>query len=163
MIRLLLGAAGSSAVFLVAAAQVPNHARIPVSAVVPGATVTQRFGCTPVVLEPFDPNCASRHFHTGIDLAAPEGTKVYSATGGIASTGLATDGCGLFVAVAPERDERVVYCHLSVRRVADGESVSAGDLIGLVGATGLATGPHVHLQVDVDGLPVDPEVFLARP
>jgi murein DD-endopeptidase MepM/ murein hydrolase activator NlpD len=65
--------------------------------------------------------------------------------------------------VAPERDERVVYCHLSVRRVADGESVSAGDLIGLVGATGLATGPHVHLQVDVDGLPVDPEVFLARP
>jgi len=160
VIRLLLGAAGSCVVVLVAATQVPSHQRLPVAGVVPGAVVTQRFGCTTLVVEPFDPSCPSRHFHTGVDLAAAEGTPVYSATGGSASTGLATDGCGLFVAVSLERDVRVVYCHLSELRIADRAAVTPGDLIGLVGATGLATGPHLHLQVDVGGSPVDPEVFL---
>jgi murein DD-endopeptidase MepM/ murein hydrolase activator NlpD len=44
--------------------------------------------------------------------------------------------------------------------VSAGQQVAPGQLIGLVGATGLATGPHVHLQVDVDGVPVDPVSFL---
>jgi murein DD-endopeptidase MepM/ murein hydrolase activator NlpD len=54
----------------------------------------------------------------------------------------------------------VIYCHLSAFRVASGQQVSPGEVIGLVGATGLATGPHVHLQIDIDGVPVDPASFL---
>ena len=56
---------------------------------------------------------------------------------------------------------RILYCHLSEWRVSSGQEVTPGELIGLVGATGLATGPHVHLQVDVDGTPVDPATFLS--
>jgi murein DD-endopeptidase MepM/ murein hydrolase activator NlpD len=161
MIRILAIGAVALVGWLVAATQVPSHVRLPVGAVVVGATVTQGFGCTYLELEPFDPNCPSRHFHTGIDLAAPAGTEVYSATEGTAVTGYDPAGAGNFVAVRVDAHVRVVYCHLSAFRVTSGQVVSPGELIGLVGATGLATGPHVHLQVDVDGVPVDPVTFLA--
>ena len=148
------------ATWLVAATQVPNHMRLPLAGVVPGAVVTQPFGCTELDLEPYDPACFSRHFHTGIDLAAPEGSPVYSATDGTAYIGYDPMGAGNFVAVRVDPHVRIVYCHLSAYRVSDGESVTAGQQVGLVGATGLATGPHVHFQVDVDGKPVDPAAFL---
>jgi len=122
--------------------------------------VTQPFGCTDVDLEPYDPTCPTRHFHTGIDLAASEGTPVYSATDGTAHTGSDPMGAGNFISVVVDAHVRVVYCHLSAFRVGSGQQVAPGQLIGLVGATGLATGPHVHLQVDVDGVPVDPASFL---
>ena len=146
---------------LAAAAHVPSHARLPVQAVVVGALVSQPFGCTTLALEPFDPFCPGLHIHTGIDLAAPLGTDVHSATAGTAFLGYDSAGAGNFVVVAVDAHVRVLYCHLSAFRVRPGESVTPGQVIGLVGATGLATGPHVHLQVNVDGSPVDPAVFLA--
>jgi|SRR5579864_5821030 len=160
MIRILVIAALGVVTWLVAAAQVPSHVRLPVEGVVVGAVVTQPFGCTDVDLEPYDPACPKRHFHSGIDLAAPEGTAVNSATDGTAWTGYDPMGAGAFVSVVVDAHVRIVYCHLSAIRVAVGQQVAAGQLIGLVGATGLATGPHVHLQVDVDGVPVDPVSYL---
>jgi murein DD-endopeptidase MepM/ murein hydrolase activator NlpD len=160
VIRVLAIGGLGVATWLVAATQVPSHVRLPVDRVVVGAVVTQRFGCTDVDLEPYDPTCPTRHFHTGIDLAAPEGTAVYSASVGTAHTGYDPMGAGDFVSVVVDAHVRVVYCHLSEFRVGSGQQVAPGQLIGLVGATGLATGPHVHLQVDVDGVPVDPASFL---
>lgn len=160
MIRILTIAGLGLVTWLVAATQVPSHVRLPVEGVVVGAVVTQPFGCTNVDLEPYDPTCPTRHFHTGIDLAAPDGSAVYSATDGIAHTGSDPMGAGDFISVVVDPHVRVVYCHLSAFRVGSGQEVVPGQLIGLVGATGLATGPHVHLQVDVDGLPVDPAIFL---
>lgn len=160
MIRIVVIAALVVAGWLVAATQVPSQVRLPLSGVVPGAVVTQPFGCTGLDLEPYDPACLSRHFHTGIDLAAREGSPVYSATGGTAYLGYDPMGAGDFVAVRVDAHIRIVYCHLSAYRVSDGEPVTAGQVVGLVGATGLATGPHVHFQVDVDGVPVDPATFL---
>ena len=160
MIRILVIAGLGVATWLVAATQVPSHVRLPVTGVVVGAVVTQPFGCTDVDLEPYDPACPSRHFHTGIDLAAPEGAAVNSATDGTAWTGYDPMGAGEFVSVVVDSHVRIVYCHLSAFRVRAGEQVAPGQLIGLVGATGLATGPHVHLQIDVDGIPVDPASFL---
>jgi bla regulator protein blaR1 len=157
--RILAIAASSLAVWLIAATQVPPHLRLPVSAVVPGAVVTQPFGCTRLELEPYDANCPSRHVHTGIDLAARLGAQVFSATEGTALTGYDAEA-GNFVKVIVDARVSVIYCHLSLLRVATGDHVMPGRLIGLVGATGLATGPHVHLQVDVDGEPVDPVRFL---
>jgi murein DD-endopeptidase MepM/ murein hydrolase activator NlpD len=161
MIRILVIACLAIVTWLVAATQVPSHERLSVESVVVGATVTQPFGCTSLGLEPFDPNCPSRHIHTGIDLAAPPGAEVYSATGGTALLGYDPAGAGDYVEVIVDAHVRVLYCHLSAFRVGSGQEVTPGQLIGLVGATGLATGPHVHLQVDIDGVPVDPASFLA--
>ena len=147
-------------VFLIGATQVPSHTRLPISSVVVGAVVTQPFGCTPLELEPFDRSCPSHHFHTGVDLAAATGTPVRSATSGVAVKGFDPAGAGNFVEVFVDAHVRILYCHLSGFAVAAGAAVSPGEVIGYVGATGLATGPHVHLQVDVDGVPVDPALFL---
>ena len=160
MIRFLLIGLFAAGAWLVAATQVPSHVRLPVEGVVVGAVVSQPYGCTSLDLEPFDRECPTRHFHSGIDLAAPEGTGVYSATDGVAIIGYDPLGAGNFVSVRVDAHVRVVYCHLSAFRVSWGQQVTPGQLIGEVGATGLATGPHVHLQVDVDGVPVDPVTFL---
>jgi len=157
--RILAIAVSSLAVWLIAATQVPTQLRLPVSSVVPGAVLTQPFGCTRLELEPFDPSCPTHHFHTGIDLAARLGAEVFSATEGTALTGYDVEA-GNFVRVTVDARVSVIYCHLSALRVATGDHVVPGRLIGLVGATGLATGPHVHLQIDVDGEPVNPMTFL---
>lgn len=161
MIRLAGAVAGVSAVILTAAAQVPSHERLPLQAVVVGAVVSQPFGCTNLELEPYDPFCPERHIHTGIDLAAPVGTEVHSATAGIASVGYDSAGAGNYVVVAFDRHVRILYCHLSAFRVRPGDSVLPGQVIGLLGSTGLATGPHLHFQIDVDGIAIDPAMWLA--
>jgi murein DD-endopeptidase MepM/ murein hydrolase activator NlpD len=161
MMRLAAIAAVAFVTWLVAATQVPSHERLSVASVVIGAIVSQPFGCTGLELEPFDPHCPTLHFHTGVDLAAPLGTDVYSATAGKAYVGYDPAGAGIYVEVVTDPHVRLIYCHLSESRVSSGQEVAPGQLIGLVGSTGLATGPHVHLQVDVDGTPVDPMTFLA--
>jgi murein DD-endopeptidase MepM/ murein hydrolase activator NlpD len=160
VIRVAAAIAGAAVVMLTAAAQVPSHERLPMQAVVVGAVITQPFGCTSLELEPFDPFCPGLHIHMGVDLAAPLGTEVHSATGGVASIGYDSSGAGNYVVVAAGPHVRILYCHLSAFRVGPGNSVSPGQVIGLVGATGLATGPHVHFQVDVDGTAVDPALWL---
>jgi murein DD-endopeptidase MepM/ murein hydrolase activator NlpD len=160
MRSLAMGAA-CLAVMLIAATQVPSHLRLPLAGVVPGAVVTQPFGCTALALEPFDPGCPTLHTHTGIDLAAALGSEVFSATAGTASVGFDPAGAGNFVSVVADAHVRILYAHLSAWRVAQGDSVAPGQLIGLVGATGLATGPHVHLQVEIDHVPVDPAWYLS--
>jgi len=158
--RLIAIGAGVVAVWLITAMQVPSHERMPVGTVVIGAVVSQPFGCTNLELEPFDPQCPSHHIHTGVDLAAPSGADVHSATPGTALVGYDPAGAGNYIVVVVDDRVRIIYCHLLEFEVTSGEVVAPGEVIGLVGATGLATGPHVHLQVNIDGRPIDPEVFL---
>lgn len=148
-------------IWLVAATQVPRHARMQLADVVVGATMTQPFGCTSLELEPFDDLCPWHHIHTGIDLAAATGTEVHSATAGTAYAGFDASGAGNFVVVVLDSRVRIVYCHLAAFRIRDGDAVTPGQVIGLVGSSGLSTGPHLHFQVDVDGKPVDPAAWLA--
>lgn len=161
LLRIAAMVGAASFVWLVAAAQVSSHARLPVSGVVLGAVVSQPFGCTPLALEPFDPFCPGHHVHTGIDLAAPSGVQVHSATSGTAHRGFDPNGAGMYVVVSVDAHSRIFYCHLSAFQVSDGAAVTPGEVIGLVGATGLATGPHVHLEIQVDGTAVDPARWLA--
>jgi murein DD-endopeptidase MepM/ murein hydrolase activator NlpD len=160
MMRWLAMGVVALATWLIVATQVPFQARVGLAGVVVGAVVTQPFGCTNLELEPFDALCPSHHKHNGIDLAAPTGTEVHSATYGVAFTGFDPGGAGSFVVVVDDARVRVLYCHLSAFRVRSGDSVMPGQVVGLVGATGLATGPHVHFEIDVDGVPVDPAVWL---
>jgi murein DD-endopeptidase MepM/ murein hydrolase activator NlpD len=160
-LRIAAVLAGGAAVWVVAAAQIPSHQRLPVTGIVVGAVVTQPFGCTNFDLEPYDPFCPGHHIHTGIDLAAPVGMAVHSASAGVAHVGFDPSGAGLFVLVTADSHARLFYCHLSAIGVANGQSVNAGQVIGALGQTGLATGPHVHFEVQVDGTSVDPVAWLA--
>ena len=153
--------AAVAAVWVVGASQVPNHQKLTLAAIVPGAVMTQPFGCSTLLLEPFDPYCPTRHIHTGVDLAAPAGTAVRAAAGGTASVGFDPAGAGLYVEVDVDGHVRALYCHLSIASVGNAERVITGQLIGEVGATGLATGAHLHFEVQVDGRAVDPVVWLA--
>jgi murein DD-endopeptidase MepM/ murein hydrolase activator NlpD len=148
-------------VWSLAAAEVAGEQRLPLAAIVPGAVETLPFGCTALVLEPFDPLCPGFHIHTGVDLAAPAGTAVHAASAGIAHVGFDPGGAGVFVATAVGQHVRLLYCHLSIVQVVAGEAVMPGEVIGEVGATGLATGPHLHFEVQVDGRAVDPVPWLA--
>jgi murein DD-endopeptidase MepM/ murein hydrolase activator NlpD len=158
--RLLAAGVIAIVSWLVVATQVPSHPRLRLADVVVGAKVSQAFGCTSLELEPFDDLCPMHRKHTGVDLAASTGTEVHSATYGAAVIGFDPSGCGNFVVVSVDAHVRILYCHLSAFRVAPGASVEPGQVIGLVGSTGLSTGPHVHFQVDVDGVPVDPGAWL---
>jgi murein DD-endopeptidase MepM/ murein hydrolase activator NlpD len=161
VLRIVGMVAGGAMVWVVVASQVPSHLRLPLASVVVGAVISQPFGCTSLELEPYDPFCPGRHIHTGIDLAASMGTPVQSATDGIARVGFDPNGAGLYVVVAVDSHVRVFYCHLSSVAVANGKAVIAGDVIGAMGSTGWSTGPHLHFEIQRDGISIDPAVWLA--
>jgi murein DD-endopeptidase MepM/ murein hydrolase activator NlpD len=155
------GICGAAAMVWVACgSQAPSHDKLALQAIVPGAVTTQPFGCSNLVLEPFDPYCPSRHIHTGVDLAAPKGTTVRAAAGGTAGVGFDPAGAGLFVSVI-DGHVRVLYCHLSAALVSPGDRVVTGQLVGRVGSTGLSTGAHLHFEVQVDGRAIDPVSWLS--
>ncbi len=99
--------------------------------------------------------------HQGIDFAAIAGTPVRSIWPGrvVKSRGM-RGGFGRLVIVETRRI-RVLYAHLSSRSVVQGDVVSAGDVVGLVGESGVATGAHLHLGLFWRGRPRDPGGLLA--
>jgi peptidoglycan hydrolase-like protein with peptidoglycan-binding domain len=103
---------------------------------------------------PFGPR--GDRFHAGIDVAAPADTPVAAAAGGRVSWAGQRDGWGLLVVVAHGHGVRTFYAHLARADVRLGEPVGAGQRIGLVGATGDASGPHLHFEVRLRGAAVDP-------
>lgn len=144
-----------------AASRVVSHVRLPLASIVPGAVETLPFGCTTFELEPFDPFCPGLHIHTGVDLAAPAGTIVHAAAAGVAHTEFDSGGAGIYVVEVVDQHVRLLYCHLGVAHVTAGESVAPGAVIGEVGATGRATGAHLHFEVQIDGRAVDPVTWLS--
>jgi murein DD-endopeptidase MepM/ murein hydrolase activator NlpD len=97
------------------------------------------------------------HFHAGIDLLAGAGTPVGAAAPGrVAYAGRIAGGWGKLVVVAHARRTRTLYAHLAEINVSVGERVRTGSRIGTVGATGNASGPHLHFEVRVRGAAVDP-------
>lgn len=108
---------------------------------------------------PFGPR--GTRFHAGIDLLAPARTAVRAAAPGrVAYAGRIAGGWGKLVVVAHTRRVRTMYAHLSAVTVEVGERVRTGSPIGKVGATGNATGPHLHFEVRLDGAAVDPSTAL---
>lgn len=96
-------------------------------------------------------------FHPGIDLPAPFGTPVHAAAvGRVTSAGPTAGGYGNLVVVKGSDGVATMYAHLSRILVVRGQAVTVGTLIGLVGATGETTGPHLHFEVRVRGAAVDP-------
>jgi murein DD-endopeptidase MepM/ murein hydrolase activator NlpD len=95
-------------------------------------------------------------FHAGVDFPAPFGWNVRAAGRGRVRFVGRILGFGRTVIVAHRRRVRTLYAHLSAATARRGERVSRGERIGRVGATGRATGPHLHFEVIVRGANVDP-------
>jgi murein DD-endopeptidase MepM/ murein hydrolase activator NlpD len=120
------------------------------------ATLTQPFGCSSLEIEPWSAACPGGHFHSGIDLAAPLGTPVHAATSGSVTMHRERGGYGLYIVVVRDPQLSTLYAHLDWPLVHPGDLVSAGQLIALMGSTGNSTGPHLHFEVRLAGIPVDP-------
>ena len=99
-------------------------------------------------------------WHAGLDFPAATGTPVSAAGAGQVVFAGWDDGFGLTVVVAHRLGVRSRYAHLSRASVSVGETVASGALIGRVGATGHATGPHLHFEVSVRGANADPALAL---
>ena len=99
-------------------------------------------------------------FHTGIDLAADEGTPVAASFyGKIIETG-SSDVWGNYILMEHSESFQTYYCHLSEIYVSEGAVIRQGETIGLVGSTGWSTGPHLHFEVRINGVRVNPEILL---
>jgi murein DD-endopeptidase MepM/ murein hydrolase activator NlpD len=95
-------------------------------------------------------------FHTGIDYPAPTGTPVVAAADGTVIDAGPAEGYGNLVVVQHTSGVTTLYAHLSKILAAPGRRVARGGLVGLVGQTGDATGPHLHFEVRVRDAAVDP-------
>ncbi|MFU7526957.1 M23 family metallopeptidase [Qipengyuania sp. ASV99] len=106
------------------------------------------------------PVLRQRRRHNGVDLAAPMGTPVYATADGIVGRADWFSSYGLYISLDHGADLETRYAHLSRLAVAAGERVHKGDIIGYVGSTGRSTGPHLHYEVRVDGLAVNPIPYM---
>lgn len=101
-----------------------------------------------------------RSFHTGIDIAAPAGTRVVASRAGrVVYTGY-RGAFGLIVLIDHGQSVATMYAHLSRASVRSGQQVRRGATVGSVGCTGWCTGPHVHFEVRVQGDPRNPMAWL---
>ncbi|MBV9953207.1 MAG: peptidoglycan DD-metalloendopeptidase family protein [Acidimicrobiia bacterium] len=98
--------------------------------------------------------------HAGQDLDAPAGTPIMAAASGTVLVAGLRGGYGNCVVIGHGHGIATVYAHQSRLLVQVGDEVKAGDVIGAVGTTGLSTGPHLHFETRVKGVPVDPTNFI---
>ena len=113
-------------------------------------TLSSRFGYR------LDPILGGRKLHTGLDIGALNGSPVFSAAEGIVTWAGPSGGYGNFVCIARDSVLTTCYAHLSAIRVREGQWADTGAVVGLVGSTGMSTGPHLHFEVRLRGTPVDP-------
>jgi hypothetical protein len=99
-------------------------------------------------------------FHAGMDFTAKTGTPIYATGDGkVVFAEYATNGYGMHVVIDHGYDYQTLYAHMSKLQVKKGQQVKRGDVIGLIGNTGLSAGPHLHYEVHKGGEPVDPVNF----
>jgi murein DD-endopeptidase MepM/ murein hydrolase activator NlpD len=103
-----------------------------------------------------DPFGGDQRFHEGIDIAAPLGTPVRPVAAGRVIFSGAYQGFGRIVAIQHGKHMSSLYAHFDELRVAVGQLVHRGPVLGVVGSSGRATGPHLHFEVRVGGIPIDP-------
>lgn len=113
-------------------------------------TVTSPFGMR------WHPVYGSYRMHNGIDIGASYGTNVLAADGGIVVTSTYSSSYGYYIVIDHGNGMKTTYAHLSKLLVSVGQSVSRGQVIGLIGSTGVSTGPHLHFEVSVNGGRVNP-------
>jgi murein DD-endopeptidase MepM/ murein hydrolase activator NlpD len=116
--------------------------------------VTSNFG------RRISPFTGSPAMHNGLDIAAHRGTKILSPAAGVVSAVGFDNLLGRYVVLQHGFGKTTRFGHMDRQQVRRGQSVSRGQVIGYVGTTGRSTGPHVHYEVRVNNVPVDPTRFI---
>jgi murein DD-endopeptidase MepM/ murein hydrolase activator NlpD len=118
-----------------------------------GARISSGFGMR------LHPILGYSRMHQGVDFAAPSGTAIYAAGDGVVVQVGRASGYGNYVEVEHHQQYSTAYAHLSgfARGLREGDRVRQGEVIGYVGMTGTATGPHLHYEVHRRGEQVDPQ------
>ena len=114
-------------------------------------TKSQSYGCIETAFARRNyPSCNNKKggFHNGLDIAAKYGTPLHSAEDGrVIAVGNAPYAYGVWAVIEHENGLVTAYTHMSIRSVKIGQEVKRGDVIGYLGKTGYATGPHLHFTV----------------
>ena len=121
---------------------------------VPGAAITSGFGGRVA------PTAGATTGHDGIDYGAGYGAAVYAADSGTVITAQYNSARGNYIVINHGNGMQTWYQHLSSMNVTVGQTVARGQVIGNVGTTGISTGPHLHFEVHVNGVPVNPLNYL---
>jgi murein DD-endopeptidase MepM/ murein hydrolase activator NlpD len=137
-----------------AAAGISGPISIPSRTPLDGLTMTSNFGMR------VHPVLGGLRAHKGIDLASPVGTAIHATADGVVGKAAWFGGYGLYVQLEHGNDLETRYGHMSRLNVAEGQHVHKGDIIGFVGTTGRSTGPHLHYEVRVAGVAVNPVPYM---
>lgn len=106
------------------------------------------------------PTTGKKQFHEGIDIAAPLDTAIVAAASGTVTFTGWSDGYGRLVIISHTNGYRTRYGHLSRSIVSQGQKINKGDVLGYVGQSGRATGPHCHFEIEVSGECKNPRNYL---
>lgn len=106
------------------------------------------------------PIYGTKIFHSGLDLAAPNGSPILAAADGVVVAASYESSMGNYIMINHGDGLYTIYMHASALYVSSGQEVSAGDQIGAVGSTGNSTGPHLHFSVRLNGSYVNPWSYL---
>ena len=112
--------------------------------------ITSKFGYR------ISPITGEYSLHTGLDIAAPQGTKITAAYGGTVEKADCNDTRGNYIIIKHSDSLKTTYNHCSELLVSEGTVLRAGETVALVGSTGAATGNHLHFEISVNGKYIDP-------
>jgi murein DD-endopeptidase MepM/ murein hydrolase activator NlpD len=104
----------------------------------------------------YHPIYGYRHFHPAVDMTTSSGTPIVAAGAGTVTTAGYGRSQGNYIVINHGNGFTTTYMHCSKLKVSAGEKVEKGELIGLVGSTGTATGPHLHFEIRLYGEPLNP-------
>ncbi len=107
------------------------------------------------------PTEGASSFHEGVDLAGPEGTPIYAARSGTVSRATYSNSAGYYVSINHGDGFASIYMHMTHYVVSAGQYVSRGQLIGYMGSTGISTGSHLHFGISLNGVYVNPALYVA--
>jgi murein DD-endopeptidase MepM/ murein hydrolase activator NlpD len=107
----------------------------------------------------YEPFTGTIKMHNGIDISAPKGHKILAPADGVVEQVINSKIWGKKIIIRHKYGFKTVYAHLGETKTTRGRAVKKGDVIGLVGSTGFATGPHLHYELLKNGKYIDPETL----
>ena len=129
------------------------------------------FSCTPSIVPAegwissrfgyrVSPFTNKKEFHNGLDIVSRVGTEILSTADGVITSVDKSDGLGLNIIINHGYGFKTIYGHLSKTLVKNGQAIKRGQDIALMGNSGRSTGSHLHYQVYLNGVPVNPEKYI---